>query len=99
MRREKADSAISAIIYIHIYIYIYINHIERIQLRMMCASFSGNPSTKIIFCDSPTNDSDKMDTNFYNNLYSLVLYIPKHNFLIICGDMNAQIDKEGNEFC
>ena len=26
------------------------NNIERIQLRMMCASFRGNSCTKIIFC-------------------------------------------------
>ena len=71
-----------------------LNNIERIQLRMMCASFNGNPCTTIISCYSPTNVNDKTGIiTFYNELSSLVPHILKHNILIITGDMNTQIGK------
>ena len=36
---------------------------------------------------------------FYNELYSLVQHIPKHNVLIIGNDMNSPTGKdENNEF-
>ena len=62
--------------------------IERIQPRMMTATFNGNPRATIISCYSPT----KLAT-FYDELSSLVRSIPKHNLLIIGRDMNAQIGK------
>ena len=75
------------------------NNIEKIQPRMMVATFNGDPSTTII-CNSPTNIDD--ETNliaFYNELSPLVRSIPKHNVLIIGGDMNAQTGKNvGNKF-
>ena len=78
-----------------------LNSIEKIQLWMLVATFNGNPSTTIISCYSPTNVSDEMDLiTFYNELYSLVCRIPKHNILIIGRDMNAQIGKNiNNKFC
>ena len=67
-----------------------LNSIEKIQPRMMVAIFNSNPSTMIISCYSPTNASDEKDPDtFYNELSSLVYSIPKHNILIIKGDMNA----------
>ena len=36
-------------------------------------------------------------TTFYNELSSLVWHIPKHNVLIIGGNINAQIFKERNK--
>ena len=75
-----------------------LNSIEKIQPRIMVATFNGNPSTTIISCYSPTNVSDKMDLNaFYNKLSSVVRSIPKHNVLILDGDMNAQIGKNVNK--
>ena len=74
-----------------------INHIEKIQPRMMVDTFNGNPSTTIISCYCPTNVSE--ETNFiafYNELSSLVRSIPKHNILIIGGDVNAKIGKNVN---
>ena len=67
---------------------------------MMCASFNGNPCTTI-FWYSPTNARNKMDKITINNEpSSLVRYIPKHNVLIVGGDVNAQIGKDGNnKFC
>ena len=50
---------------------------------------------------SLTNASNEMDiTTFYKELSFLVLHIPKHNFLTICGNINTQIGRQGNnEHC
>ena len=70
--------------------------IEKIQPRMMGATFNGNPSTTIISCNNPTNASGEKDLDtFYNELSFLVRSIAKHNVLIIRGDINAQIGKKG----
>ena len=74
-----------------------LNSIERIQPRMMAAMFNGNPRTTIISCYSPTNVSEETElVTFYNELSSLVCSIPKHNVLVIGGDMNAPIRKNRN---
>ena len=45
----------------------------------------------------PTNVSEETKlVTFYDELSSLVRSIPKHNMLVIGGDMNAQIGKNGN---
>ena len=70
-----------------------LNNIEKIQPRIMEATFNGNPSTTII-CYSPTNASDGADLDtFYNEQSSHVCSVPRLNLLIIGGDMNAQIGK------
>ena len=75
-----------------------LNSIERIQPRMMVATFNGNPRATIISCYSPTNVSQETElVTFYDELSSLVRSIPKHNVLVIGGDMNAQIGKNGNK--
>ena len=74
-----------------------LNSTEKIQPRMMVATFNGNHSTTIISCYGPTNDSEETDLiTFYDVLSSLVRCIPKHNVLVIGGDMNAQIGKNIN---
>ena len=74
-----------------------LNSIERIQPRMMVATFNGNPKATIISCDRPANVSEETELiDFYDELSSLVRSIPKHNLLVIGGDMNAQIGKNGN---
>ena len=74
-----------------------LNSIERIQHRMMAATFNGNPNATIISCYSPTNVSEETElVAFYDELSSLVRSIPKNNVLVIGGDMNAQIGKNGN---
>ena len=61
---------------------------------MMAATFNGNPRATIISCYSPTNVSEENElVAFYDELSSLVRSIPKHNMLVIGGDMNAQIGK------
>ena len=73
------------------------NSIERIQLMMIAATFNGNPRATIISCYSHTNVSEETElVAFYNELSSLVRNIPKHNELVIGGDMNAQIGKNRN---
>ena len=63
----------------------------------MVATFNGNPRATIISCYSPTNVSEETELlAFYDELSSLVRRIPKHNVLVIGGDMNAQIGKNGN---
>ena len=74
-----------------------LNSIERIQPRMMVATFNGNPRATIISCYSPTNVSEEIELSaFYDELSSLVQSILKHNVLVIGGDMNAHIGKNGN---
>ena len=63
----------------------------------MVATFNSNPRVIIICCYSPTNVSEETELiAFYDELSSLVHSIPKHNVLVIDGDMNAQIMKNGN---
>ena len=63
---------------------------------MMVATFNGNPRATIISYYSPTNVSEETEfIAFYDELSSLVHSIPKH-VLVIGGDMNAQIGKNGN---
>ena len=74
-----------------------LNSIEKIQPRMMVATFNGNPSTTKFSCYSPTNVGEETDLiAFYNELSSLVRSILKHNVLVIGGDMNTQIGKNIN---
>ena len=74
-----------------------LNSIERIQPRIMVATFNGNPRATIISCYIPTNVSEETEfVAFYDKLSSLVHGIPKHNVLVISGDMNAQTGKNGN---
>ena len=62
----------------------------------MVATFNGNPRATIISYYSPTNVSEETEfVDFDDELSSLVRSIPKHNVLIIGGDMNAQIGKKG----
>ena len=71
--------------------------IERIQPRMLATTLNGNPRATIISCYSLTNVSEVTElVAFYDELSSLVRIISKHNLLVIGGDPNAQIGKDGN---
>ena len=53
-----------------------LNSIERLQPRMMLATFNGNSSIKSINCYRPANASDQTDIIiFYNELSSFLLYL------------------------
>ena len=74
-----------------------LNSIEKIQPRMLAATFNDNPRAAIIFCYNPTNISEETErVACYDELSSLVHSILKHKLLVIGGDMNAQIWKNGN---
>ena len=73
-----------------------LNSTEKIHPRMMIATFDGNRRASII-CYSPTKISEETELiAFYDELSSLVRSIPKDNVLVIGGDMNAKIGKNGN---
>ena len=68
-----------------------LNKIEKISPRIIIATFHGNPCTSVISCYSPHNISPEDDVQeFYDTLSLIVRDVPKHNILIIGGDMNAQ---------
>ena len=74
-----------------------LNSMEKIQPRMIVATFNGNPSATTISCYRLTNDSEETDLiALYNELSSLVRSIPRHNVLVISEDTNAQIGKNVN---
>ena len=74
-----------------------LNSIEKIHPRMIVASLNGKPRASIISCYRPTNISEETELiAFYDELSSLGRTIPKHNILVIGGDMNAKIGKNGN---
>ena len=69
-----------------------LNSIEKILPRMIIATFNGNPRTTIISCYSPTNVTDETEViTFYQELSSLIHHVPKHNVLVVGGDMNAHV--------
>ena len=75
-----------------------LNSTEKILPRMMVATFNGNPSATIISCYRPTNVSEETEViAFYDEFSSLIRSIPKHNILVIGGDINAQIGKNVNK--
>ena len=66
------------------------------QIKLWKQHFeNGNPCATIISWYSSTNVSEETELiAFYDGLSSLVRSIPKHNVLVIGGDMNAQIGKK-----
>ena len=67
---------------------------EKISPRIMIANFKGNPQTTVISCYSPTNVHDEIEVeDFYNELAAVVRQLPKHTFIVIGGDFNAQLGK------
>ena len=65
--------------------------------RIMCAHFSGNPSTTVIVHYAPTEGSDNA-IEHYSNLKNAINDIPKHNVILVVGDFNAHIGKESARF-
>ena len=69
-----------------------LNNIEKISPRIVAATFNGNPATTVISCYSPTNTSDEQDViTFYDELSALTHHVPKHNILLVAGDLNAHL--------
>lgn len=71
--------------------------------RILYARFdSKHIKLSVIQCYSPTNDAndDEKDT-FYNQLQSVLHRTPKHDMVIVMGDLNAKVGKDntGKEAC
>ncbi len=72
-----------------------LNSVEKISSRIVIASFNSNPAFTVIACYSPTNVSDEQDViDFYDDLSPCVRSVPKHNLLIIGGDLNAHLGRD-----
>ncbi|XP_063600319.1 uncharacterized protein LOC134776500 [Penaeus indicus] len=68
--------------------------VKKISSRIIITNFNGNPATTIISCYSPTNVADEQEGDtFYSELSHASRTAPKHNMLILGGDMNAQLGK------
>ena len=81
--------------YIDSMAYNAISSVDMIKSRIMAIHFQVNPQTTVISCYSPTNVSDKQDTEiFYTDLTYCIRHIPKHNVLINGGDFNAHLGKD-----
>ena len=70
-----------------------LNSVETIRRRTMIASFNGNPAVTIISCYNPNVSDEEDKDEFYTKLTTIARSIPKHNILLVGGDMNAKIGK------
>ena len=69
-----------------------LSSIEKINDRVIVATFDGNPKCTVIVVYSPTNVSDKEDIDtFYDSLDALMSAVPPHNVCLLIGDLNAQV--------
>ena len=77
-----------------------LENIETISKRTMIATFNGNPKYTVISTYSPTNvTSEGTIQEYYSELTTLIHQVPKHNVLLLCGDMNAQVGPiSGNHY-
>ena len=65
---------------------------ETISERTVIATFNGNPKCTVISTCSPTNvTSEGTIQEYYSELTTLIHQVPKHNVLLLRGDMNAQV--------
>ena len=64
-----------------------------INERLLLARFNSKYSKlSVIQCYSPTNDTKEEEKeNFYNELQAITSTIPRHNVLIIMGNINANV--------
>ena len=76
---------------------------EPVSHRIIRARFySRFTKTTIIQCYSPTEDADDEDKDeFYTQLQGVLLAVPKHDILLVMGDLNAKVgsDNIGFEHC
>lgn len=76
-----------------------LSSVKKVSSRLIVANFEGNPATTVICCYSPTNCADTTDiTHFYEDLRQATQDSPRHNVLIVMGDMNAKIGKDEAKF-
>ena len=69
-----------------------LNSLKSINFRTLIALFNGNPAVTVISCYCPTKVSSVIEREeFFVELSDLLQNIPKHNVLLIGGDINAQV--------
>ena len=70
-------------------------NVELVSSQIMIATFNGDPKVTVASCYSPTNCSKEEEAQeFFVQLTELIKQIPKHNVLLIGGDMNAKISTD-----
>ena len=62
----------------------------KLNNRILIVNFDGNPKKTIITYYSPCEGSETAQSH-YVDLNNVSASIPKHNFLIIMGDFNANL--------
>ena len=68
--------------------------------RLMSARFRGKyTNLSIIVCYAPTNDADQNTKEiFYNQLQDTKDKCPKHDVILIIGDLNAKVGSDNKEY-
>ena len=70
-----------------------------VNKRIVCARFYSNYSKlMVIQCHAPTNTAGEADKlNFYEQLQSEVAVTPKHDLLMVVGDLNAKVGSDNTK--
>ena len=75
------------------------NFVTKTTDRIITATFNSNPQLTVISCYSPTNCADPdIVESFYDDLTETICHIPKHNFMMVGGDFNAQLGNQSALF-
>ena len=76
-----------------------LNYVSKISDRILVATFNSNPQLTLLSCYSPTLGSDIAEAeDFYEELIGTISLIPKHDFLMVGGDFNAQLGTESGRY-
>ena len=73
---------------------------EPVNERIIRARFfSRHSKLTVIQCYAPTNDAtDEEKEKFYLALHDTAAQVPKHDMLVVLGDVNAKIGKDNKDF-
>ena len=61
--------------------------------------FSKHIKMTVVQCYVPTNDASDVDKeHFYEVLHGITTAVPKHDMLVVLGDMNAKIGADNKGY-